>query len=366
LADSGEVSLLVSNRAAVEGQMQALAQERQRSRQAWQAAVGRLLVIGGIVVLAAVGLLFLVRVPVRVGGGTLAIVAAAASLMVGLVWTGGQRPEHTVAMATGEAPREAPKGAATPRANAYYDDRDAPLDADPAAISETAIAESSPAPSGTPPAFRAPAGRLDAPATAPAGPDAAEPKFAPSDPTAAPAKEKADGAGGAEGARLQPSTGRAGGLGGGAGGFGAPAGGKLARFAETPKQIEDAPTIAPNAPAPPAPADKPVEAPAPAPPAPALPSPATPAERPATDEVERPLARGGAASSRDKLAIASTSAPAAIYFNPRLTTDEQGYVTLEFQLPEVESEYRLLIDAFGNGRVGSSAELRILCKEAAK
>ena len=39
-------------------------------------------------------------------------------------------------------------------------------------------------------------------------------------------------------------------------------------------------------------------------------------------------------------------------------------MTLEFQLPEVESEYRLLIDAFGNGRVGSSADLKIVCQKA--
>jgi hypothetical protein len=386
LADSRTVGILVSNRAAVEGKQQSLAHEREQSRQAWQAFVGRLLVIGGIGVLAAIGLLFLVRVPVRVGGGTLAIVAAAASLMVGLFWTGGQRPDQTIAMATGEAPQATPKSAALPpQANTYYDNRGTALDADPAALPEAVVAESAPAPSEEPPTLRAPAGRLDAPATAPpAGPDATDVKEnvaegakrpmgkAAGDVAAdesglksvtaavTPAKEKADAAAAAEGARTQPAPGRASGLGGGAGGFGssAPRGGKSARFAET-KQLEDATAAAPNAPQPPALAGVPADAPAP--PAPA---PSTPAEQPATDAADRPLARGGAASSRDKLEIAASAAPASIYFNPRLTTDEQGFVTLEFRLPEVESEYRLLIDAFGDGRVGSSADLKIVCKEA--
>jgi hypothetical protein len=48
-----------------------------------------------------------------------------------------------------------------------------------------------------------------------------------------------------------------------------------------------------------------------------------------------------------------SGAPAAIYFNPRLIADENGRATIEFTLPPVESEYRLLIDALGRGRIGS-------------
>jgi uncharacterized protein YfaS (alpha-2-macroglobulin family) len=43
-------------------------------------------------------------------------------------------------------------------------------------------------------------------------------------------------------------------------------------------------------------------------------------------------------------------------------TDEQGYATIEFQLPQVESQYRVLIDAFGQGRIGS-VELPIVCQQ---
>jgi uncharacterized protein YfaS (alpha-2-macroglobulin family) len=59
---------------------------------------------------------------------------------------------------------------------------------------------------------------------------------------------------------------------------------------------------------------------------------------------------------------ASTGAPSAIYFNPQLITAADGTVTIEFRMPQVPSAYRVLLDAYGNGRVGSSAELRILCE----
>jgi hypothetical protein len=58
-------------------------------------------------------------------------------------------------------------------------------------------------------------------------------------------------------------------------------------------------------------------------------------------------------------------APAAIYFNPRLIADDNGRATIEFTLPPVKSEYRLLIDALGNGRVGSLQKV-IECREPAK
>jgi hypothetical protein len=56
------------------------------------------------------------------------------------------------------------------------------------------------------------------------------------------------------------------------------------------------------------------------------------------------------------------AAPASLYFNPRLATDADGYATIEFQMPAAEADYRILIDAFGNGRVGS-AEMLIMCRK---
>jgi hypothetical protein len=51
------------------------------------------------------------------------------------------------------------------------------------------------------------------------------------------------------------------------------------------------------------------------------------------------------------------AAPASLYFQPHLLADENGLATIEFTLPAVESEYRLLIDAVGSGRVGSAEGL---------
>ena len=55
-------------------------------------------------------------------------------------------------------------------------------------------------------------------------------------------------------------------------------------------------------------------------------------------------------------AIAS-AAPAAIYFNPQLLTDAAGRVTIEFNMPPVAAEYRVLIDALGHGRIGSQQQV---------
>lgn len=63
-------------------------------------------------------------------------------------------------------------------------------------------------------------------------------------------------------------------------------------------------------------------------------------------------------------AVAS-GAPASIYFNPRLIADDNGRATIEFTMPPVESEYRLLIDALGSGRIGALQQV-IECREAAK
>jgi hypothetical protein len=52
-------------------------------------------------------------------------------------------------------------------------------------------------------------------------------------------------------------------------------------------------------------------------------------------------------------ADAGQGAPASLYFNPQLITDERGEATIEFVMPAVESEYRLLIDAIAGGRIGS-------------
>jgi len=73
---------------------------------------------------------------------------------------------------------------------------------------------------------------------------------------------------------------------------------------------------------------------------------------------------GRATDGEKRLLSVQAGAPPSIYFNPQLATDANGIVTLEFQLPLVASEYRVLLDAYGNGRVGSSADVRIVCRRA--
>lgn len=60
----------------------------------------------------------------------------------------------------------------------------------------------------------------------------------------------------------------------------------------------------------------------------------------------------------------ATTAPAALYFNPQLVTDASGRASVQFVMPPVQSQYRLLIDALGQGRIGSRQEI-LSCEAAA-
>jgi uncharacterized protein YfaS (alpha-2-macroglobulin family) len=62
----------------------------------------------------------------------------------------------------------------------------------------------------------------------------------------------------------------------------------------------------------------------------------------------------------------ASAAPAALYFNPALMTDANGRATVRFTMPAVPSEYRLLIDALGHGRIGSKEQLLIVGESPAK
>ncbi len=56
----------------------------------------------------------------------------------------------------------------------------------------------------------------------------------------------------------------------------------------------------------------------------------------------------------------SAAAPAALYFNPQLMTDSGGKATIQFTMPQADAEYRVLIDALGQGRIGSQQQT-IVC-----
>lgn len=53
----------------------------------------------------------------------------------------------------------------------------------------------------------------------------------------------------------------------------------------------------------------------------------------------------------------ASAMPPSLYFNPNLETDANGVATVRFAMPAGPSEYRLLIDALGQGRIGSREEL---------
>ncbi|WP_425618785.1 hypothetical protein NA78x_002501 [Anatilimnocola sp. NA78] len=76
-----------------------------------------------------------------------------------------------------------------------------------------------------------------------------------------------------------------------------------------------------------------------------------------------------AASPIDGRALAGqpadeTSLPSSLFWRPLSATEPDGTVTIEFTMPAVASEYRLLIDAIGAGRLGGEQRL-LICREAA-
>jgi hypothetical protein len=70
--------LTASNELAVRQQLDSLKSEDQRALAAWRLMFGRVLIGGGLVALAILGVLFLMQQEVRWSSGTLALVASAA------------------------------------------------------------------------------------------------------------------------------------------------------------------------------------------------------------------------------------------------------------------------------------------------
>ncbi|HZL89603.1 MAG TPA: hypothetical protein VFB96_14660, partial [Pirellulaceae bacterium] len=71
----------------------------------------------------------------------------------------------------------------------------------------------------------------------------------------------------------------------------------------------------------------------------------------------------GEGAERLKEAMRMT-APPSLYFDPQLVTDANGRVTIVFTMPEGETEYRLLVDALGKGRIGSKQQTIVGTKDA--
>ena len=427
-----------SNELAIRQHVDSLKSEDARALAAWRLMFGRVLIGGGLVALAMLGVLFVMQQEVRLSSGTLALVTSAACLVIGAFWSTGGRQDRMIAMAAGgNAQADAQSDfstaatvetASTPSARAKSASPasgGAKLPESPLAeaMQELAPADSEAAPPSALPLPKEAAASPDAtpssgapPQATPAPPadsianneppasKAAATKFAGDDIPAPAGRGSLGGFGGGEGrdsgdrrakalgtdesGGAEPSVGGFGSAGAGLGGKGRGGQSRSGQSAAegdasnvpnvalapatpaTPPRpapsFEPAPA-APTVPAAPATADRPsatrramqsaavperdAAAAAAAPPAPAA---ADPAAEPAKDESAKNE------SGRDK----SAGAPSAIYFNPQLTTAADGTVIIEFRMPAVASEYRVLLDAYGNGRVGSSAELRIICQEA--
>lgn len=68
----------------------------------------------------------------------------------------------------------------------------------------------------------------------------------------------------------------------------------------------------------------------------------------------------GDAAKRDQLAegrLSDQLPPDSLFWRPLSPIDQNGTFTIEFTMPAAESDYRLLIDAIGSGRIGGKEQL---------
>jgi hypothetical protein len=406
---------IVSNRDEIARQQAAAAAQDTQAWEAWRAVVGRVLVIGGLAALAGLFALFLLRTPVRAGSGTLALVGGVASLLVGAFWIAdGRQATQIAGLPEIKAGAEARSPAVLASNFGSASEGDKSFGGGMGG-GETPLATTTPMEDESLQQESAAARSKDA---APAGPGGlggfGQEPAAPADgrDPLAPGGKPGIGGGGLGGGRLSKS-GVAGELEAASGPANAnaptrgalrpkqpvPADTDLAntdKFAAEKSRPDDAaknrggspklemarggqgdqPPALPRAAATdpqdnarPGGGGRPAgdaktaadgfAAPAATPPAPAA-APASPAiaaavvgEDRKSEEGERNAARRGRASD---------AAPVTLYFNPRLETDADGYATIEFQMPAAEADYRILIDAFGHGRIGS-AEMLIMCRK---
>lgn len=424
--------LIATNRAEIEQEHRTKAAAAERETKAIQLFVGRVLVGGGIVVLIVLGLLALARSPARWTTMTLAMATAAASLVIGTVWTGGHRQELQIAAVPERAQATTPIPESKTRG--YADEAPQPTAVDEGAAARSlggvmpseegkaaepfyersaegpapqsgaaeamvrqggkrdpdtvlkeeaeklefrsgadAFGASGVAPPGTPTApaggaargvreTLAPRFNMPAPATttpsaadlsaqAPAAPKAVAPDTdadVAADNRAARLMKRNDAAGAAPGPdtpQVEAATGDAPSppanvrarrgapsiSGGGRGGFGQPTDGAapLGADSATPAKAKDA-----------ALAER------------------VKSESPADPESNKAsLADGQSAKGGEDASERQVAARASLLFEPRLKADEQGRLTIPFRLEPAAVNYRVLIDAYGHGRVGSTEVL---------
>ena len=368
-----EVSNLVEVQAAYEA---SLAEARQAAAER-KTTIGRLLLIGGLVALGLLGMQALLRASAKTSVWLPTVVLAGASLVIGAVWLSPRLPQGEV-FQTAAAPEEMRKESAGsgPSMDAEPAAEGMPAPANEAAeqtldkveqaIDAVGSKDAAPmmareAESRTPGqdgSDRSSIGTFSAPPASPAAPAAASsarstferadvptpaPASADFGPTeskqVAPKPSPAPSSAPAEAARIQsadslgdarqenvPDRGKLSRRSGAGKGASPPAARLMMRSADEQsgrKEQEEAEN---------------------APPAP-TPDFGDDAEKSSTGRARR---FGFGAAKKD----VSTD-PASLLFQPLLTTDARGQAVIEFTLPENDSEYRVLIDAIGHGRVGS-------------
>jgi len=315
---------LASNRASVEAAArQAIAQAIDQRRQVSR-TVAWLLVAGGLLILGLAAAELVLRTARSAKLLVPAGAIAAASLVVGLLWTLNPRsaPERPLAMARSAVPARRAAQSAGEQQRARAPTEKKPTKTEPSSAGRSAgIGGLGGGAAGQ--LHRSPEPLWDQPAAVPPASALTPSRQSASAPTGTASRENAS-AGNAsvakDSAGNQPADKDA---------LDQLAARGRRKLAASPAKAEESSSLA-------------------AAPPPAMP--ASPAALPAAS----PAA-----------AAAPPAAPAALYFNPQLLTDKEGRATIEFTMPKTPAEYRLLIDALGQGRIGSQ-QMTIVCGQAGK
>ncbi|MDX1943922.1 MAG: hypothetical protein SFU86_00840, partial [Pirellulaceae bacterium] len=361
--------LVVSNRATVELESQVRTEQLRDQWHDWQQLLGRVLLAGGVLLLAVLGALGLMRYPLRTSSGMMGAVAAAAGIVVGLAWINvGPVAERQMAAVAVDGTSVAPAAPSNSTGEAFT------TESYPAGDAADFVA-----PVVVPPArpladdsFADRDEHREKANLAQAGP-AGRAKSGRDDDHAADRPAKGGELFGGKLAGSLPAGGGVGGASGGGGRGGSPAEPQskpAAAASDKPTSREKLEELSASSPTPGLTATTPAANPAtsaPATSAPATSAPAISAPAPGAgpvvvdalkDDQSRQAAGEAAKRSRES---DPSGAPAALYFNPQLMADEQGHAVIEFEMPAVPSTYRLLIDVYGNGRLGGMQTL-LECK----
>ena len=350
---------LVSNLEAVKAAIREAASAAESHRRQTMEAIGGAAVFGGIAVLLLLGMLVVLRMAASARVAAPVFATALVSLLLGISWLGWLPPSRfaQIAMAPAASSAAAIASDESKSATDRIDELaaqpptpaapstpapDAPLSSTTAAPSKTAGAPAEP--SASPATIVAPPAAAQNPESTPAAgalqagrPDTAEAAAAqvrPSDPADAKSSLRAAPLSRAEAPPRSPNLEQQ--------GRGFSSGGRSPAPGPATGLGTDRAGVAlgrPTAPSQGAVADKQA------------------AEGSSTKKSFDDLAKGKSEGA---------TAPAALYFNPQLVTDANGRATIRFIMPSIDSEYRLLIDALGQGRIGSRQELLICGAAAAK